>query len=191
MSGLRMDGASGALLELADALDGARCACEYFGHRGDSCGGCPAESAADCTAAVRRDAARRIRECVGDAAVRACDGATSQKTLDPQSECGNDVADAHTASYGVIAADGEPLEAGQTVWEVDGTGHAFEVVAIRPDTGRAMERTVVTCDTGDGTSEHREYRREYHRKWREEHREHIKVSAAKRRLAKRAEARHA
>lgn len=54
----------------------------------------------------------------------------------------------------VPAADGEPLEVGQTVWEVDGTGHPFKVVSIRPSTGRAMEPTVVTCDAGDGTSEH-------------------------------------
>lgn len=39
--------------------------------------------------------------------------------------------------------------------------------------------------------EHREERREYERKWREAHREHIKVSAAKRRLAKRREKRDA
>lgn len=56
--------------------------------------------------------------------------------------------------HAVLAADGETLDVGQTVWEVDGTGHAFEVVGIRPDTGRAMEPTVVTCDVGDGTSEH-------------------------------------
>lgn len=40
------------------------------------------------------------------------------------------------------------------MWEVDGTGHPFKVVSIRPSTGRAMEPTVVTCDVGDGTSEH-------------------------------------
>lgn len=54
----------------------------------------------------------------------------------------------------VLAADGKPLEAGQTVWEADGTGHPFKVVSIRTSAGRAMEPTVVTCDVGDGTSEH-------------------------------------
>jgi|GEM_PF-2532399 len=56
--------------------------------------------------------------------------------------------------HSVLASDGEPLEVGQAVWEVDGTGHPFKVVSIRPSTGRAMEPTVVTCDVGDGTSEH-------------------------------------
>lgn len=39
--------------------------------------------------------------------------------------------------------------------------------------------------------EHRDERREYMRAWREAHREHIKVSAAKRRLAKREAVRNA
>ncbi|HIR90670.1 MAG TPA: hypothetical protein IAC01_02660 [Candidatus Limicola stercorigallinarum] len=54
----------------------------------------------------------------------------------------------------VLAADGEPLEVGQTVYEVDGTGHAFKVVSIRHGIEGTIQPTVVTCDEGDGTSSH-------------------------------------
>lgn len=56
----------------------------------------------------------------------------------------------------VIAADGRPLREGETVYEAEGTGHAYKVVGIRVgDYDRdPLTPTVVTCDEGDGTSEH-------------------------------------
>lgn len=103
------------LLALADALGGARNCCDYFGRSGSPCGDCPARGRGDCQAAVLRDAAKRIRECVGDASVRPRDAVGAPKTCDRQSECDDGPADAHRAVY---AADGEPLEVGQAVWHV-------------------------------------------------------------------------
>ena len=54
----------------------------------------------------------------------------------------------------VLAADGRPLREGETVYEVGGTGHAYEVVSIRIGDGNPLTPTVVTCDEGDGMSEH-------------------------------------
>ena len=54
----------------------------------------------------------------------------------------------------VLAADGLPLREGETVYEVGGTGHAYEVASIRIGDGNPLTPTVVTCDEGDGTSEH-------------------------------------
>lgn len=54
----------------------------------------------------------------------------------------------------VLAADGRPLREGETVYEVEGTGHAYKVVGIRVGDGDPLTPTVVTCDEGDGTSEH-------------------------------------
>lgn len=54
----------------------------------------------------------------------------------------------------VLAADGKPLREGETVYEVKGAGHAYEVVSIRIGDGDPLTPTVVTCDVGDGTSEH-------------------------------------
>ena len=54
----------------------------------------------------------------------------------------------------VIAADGRPLREGEAVYEVDGTGHAYKVASIRIGNGNPLTPTVVTCDEGDGTSEH-------------------------------------
>ncbi|WP_317415118.1 hypothetical protein [Thermophilibacter provencensis] len=54
----------------------------------------------------------------------------------------------------VLAADGLPLREGETVYEVDGTGHSYKVVGIRIGDSDPLTPTVVTCDVGDGTSEH-------------------------------------
>lgn len=54
----------------------------------------------------------------------------------------------------VLDADGVPLSEGETVYEVEGTGHAYKVVGIRVGDGDPLTPTVVTCDEGDGTSEH-------------------------------------
>ena len=54
----------------------------------------------------------------------------------------------------VLAADGKPIHEGDTVYEVEGTGHAYKVVGIRVGDGDPLTPTVVTCDEGDGTSEH-------------------------------------
>lgn len=54
----------------------------------------------------------------------------------------------------VPASDGRPLREGETVYEVDGTGHSYKVVGIRIGDGDPLTPTVVTCDVGDGTSEH-------------------------------------
>lgn len=53
-----------------------------------------------------------------------------------------------------LAADGRPIREGDTVYEVEGTGHAYKVVGIRVGDGDPLTPTVVTCDVGDGTSEH-------------------------------------
>lgn len=58
----------------------------------------------------------------------------------------------HRAS--VFAADGSLLRVGETVYEVEGTGHAYKVVGIRVGDGDPLTPTVVTCDVVDGTSEH-------------------------------------
>lgn len=54
----------------------------------------------------------------------------------------------------VLDADGVPIHKGDTVYEVEGTGHAYKVVGIRVGDGDPLTPTVVTCDVGDGTSEH-------------------------------------
>lgn len=54
----------------------------------------------------------------------------------------------------VLDADGVPIRKGDTVYEVEGTGHAYKVVGIRAGDGDPLTPTVVTCDEGDGTSEH-------------------------------------
>ena len=54
----------------------------------------------------------------------------------------------------VLDACGVPTKVGDTVYEVEGTGHAYKVVGIRAGDGDPLPPTVVTCDVGDGTSEH-------------------------------------
>ncbi len=54
----------------------------------------------------------------------------------------------------VLDADGVEIRVGDTVYEIDGTGHAYKVVGIRVGDGDPLTPTVVTCDEGDGTSEH-------------------------------------
>lgn len=53
-----------------------------------------------------------------------------------------------------LGADGVEIREGDTVYEVEGTGHAYKVVGIRVGDGDPLTPTVVTCDVGDGTSEH-------------------------------------
>lgn len=54
----------------------------------------------------------------------------------------------------VLGADRVEIREGDTVYEVEGTGHAYKVVGIRVGDGEPLTPTVVTCDEGDGTSEH-------------------------------------
>lgn len=53
-----------------------------------------------------------------------------------------------------IMPEGMEVRESDTVYEVEGTGHAYEVVGIRVGDGDPLTPTVVTCDVGDGTSEH-------------------------------------
>lgn len=53
-----------------------------------------------------------------------------------------------------LGADRVEIREGDTVYEVEGTGHAYKVVGIRVGDGDPLTPTVVTCDVGDGTSEH-------------------------------------
>ncbi|MBM6756738.1 hypothetical protein H6A18_09510 [Collinsella tanakaei] len=54
----------------------------------------------------------------------------------------------------VLDAGGVPIHEDDTVYEVEGTGHAYKVAGIRVGDGDPLTPTVVTCDVGDGTSEH-------------------------------------
>lgn len=54
----------------------------------------------------------------------------------------------------VLDADGVEIRVGNTVYEAGGTGHAYKVVSIRVGDGSSLTPTCVTCDEGDGTSEH-------------------------------------
>ena len=54
----------------------------------------------------------------------------------------------------VLDADWVEIRVGDTVYEVEGTDHAYKVVGVRVGDGDPLTPTVVTCDEGDGTSEH-------------------------------------
>lgn len=54
----------------------------------------------------------------------------------------------------VLDTDGVEIRVGDTMYEVEGTGHAYKVVGVRVGDGDPLTPTVVTCDEGDGTSEH-------------------------------------
>ena len=65
-----------------------------------------------------------------------------------------DVKEIHVATPKALDADGVEIRVGDTVYEVEGTGHAYKVVGIRVGDGDPLTPTVATCDPGDGTSEH-------------------------------------
>ena len=106
----------------------------------------------------------RMRSCgIDDCKVVGIDPANSRLTLasdnieEGKATYFTDFAeDCHRPAPKALDADGAEIREGDTVYEVEGTGHAYKVVGIRVgDYDRdPLTPTVVTCDEGDGTSEH-------------------------------------